>query len=245
MGCPRAQAPKAHRAEAFVEEALRWLPGEDPRPEIEIQTELADPVRAASPTGEPALVLVADDNGDMRDYLRRLLSERYQVEVVTDGEEALKAARRRRPDLILSDVMMPRLDGFGLLRAVRSDPELNDVRWCCSRHGPARRRASRGSRLAPTTISSSPSVRASCLPGSAPISTSRASAGERHGPSRRANSGFGSIFAEASVGIAQTDLSGRYVLVNRKYCDIVGRSMEELLGQPADRADASRRRLPL
>ena len=49
------------------------------------------------------------------------------VETVVNGEEALAAARRRRPDLILSDVMMPRLDGFGLLRDVRADPALSDV----------------------------------------------------------------------------------------------------------------------
>src|SRR6202012_2279183 len=73
------------------------------------------------------LVLLADDNNDMRDYVRRLLAERYQVEAVSDGQAALEAAWRRRPDLILSDVMMPDLDGFGLLQALRNDPKLSDV----------------------------------------------------------------------------------------------------------------------
>ena len=53
------------------------------------------------------VVLLADDNNDMRDYVRRLLAERYQVEAVRDGQAALEAAWRRPPDLILSDVMMP------------------------------------------------------------------------------------------------------------------------------------------
>jgi C4-dicarboxylate-specific signal transduction histidine kinase len=72
-------------------------------------------------------VLVADDNADMLRYVRRLLATRYEVEAVRDGQAALDAARTRRPDLILTDVMMPRLDGFGLLKAVRSDGALRDV----------------------------------------------------------------------------------------------------------------------
>ncbi|MFZ0678359.1 MAG: response regulator, partial [Candidatus Binatus sp.] len=63
----------------------------------------------------------------MRDYLRRLLGERYAVEAVSDGLAALESARRRKPHLVLSDVMMPRLDGLGLLNALRSDGDLRDV----------------------------------------------------------------------------------------------------------------------
>jgi anti-anti-sigma factor len=66
-------------------------------------------------------VLVADDNADMREYLHRLLAPRYAVEVVADGQAALEAALDAPPDLVLSDVMMPRLDGMGLLAALRAD----------------------------------------------------------------------------------------------------------------------------
>ena len=59
----------------------------------------------------------------MRDYVRRLLSQRYIVETVADGEAALAATRAHLPDLVLSDVMMPGLDGFGLLAALRADPQ--------------------------------------------------------------------------------------------------------------------------
>jgi CheY-like chemotaxis protein len=72
-------------------------------------------------------ILLADDNFDMRDYVRRLLGDQYEVEAVADGQEALDAAVRHRPDLILSDVMMPRLDGFGLLDALRRHSELRDI----------------------------------------------------------------------------------------------------------------------
>ncbi len=72
-------------------------------------------------------VLLADDNADMRDYVGRLLSDSYEVLCVSDGLQALEAARRRRPDLILSDVMMPGLDGIGLVHALRNDASLRMV----------------------------------------------------------------------------------------------------------------------
>jgi len=70
---------------------------------------------------------VADDNADMRQYLVRLLADQYSVVAVTDGEAALKKARQQPPDLILSDVMMPRLDGFGLLRELRTEPRTQAI----------------------------------------------------------------------------------------------------------------------
>ena len=123
----RVLASTEPRALAFVEEALRWLPGE-PLAEHAIQNESA--THSFIGTGhstDKALVLIADDNADMRDYLRRLLGDRYAVEAVSDGQAALESARRRKPHLVLSDVMMPRLDGFGLLHALRSDGDLRDV----------------------------------------------------------------------------------------------------------------------
>jgi PAS domain S-box-containing protein len=82
---------------------------------------------AKQPAGARARVLVADDNGDMRQYLCRLLSASYEVEEVADGEAALSVARRRPPDLVLADVMMPGLDGFGLLSELRADPQTKAV----------------------------------------------------------------------------------------------------------------------
>src|SRR6187549_2552279 len=72
-------------------------------------------------------VLLADDNADLRDYVRRLLEVNYEVEVVADGVAALEAARACPPNLIISDVMMPRLDGFGLIQELRKDPVLATV----------------------------------------------------------------------------------------------------------------------
>ena len=80
--------------------------------------------RRAAPPIDVGHVLLADDNTDMRDYARRLLSQRWTVDAVSNGREALAAARARRPDVIVTDVMMPELDGFGLLKELRADPEL-------------------------------------------------------------------------------------------------------------------------
>ncbi len=114
--------PRLMRAEAFLEEALRWLPA-SLFSDLGLDAELAKP---AARDERPRVVL-ADDNADMRDYVRRLLADRYVVEVVVDGEEALAAIRAKRPDLVLTDVMMPRLDGLGLLQTIRADPELRDL----------------------------------------------------------------------------------------------------------------------
>ena len=75
----------------------------------------------------PGRVLIADDNADMRAYLTRLLQARFTVEGVSDRRAALDAARAHPPDVVLSDVMMPRLDGFGLLRELKSDVKLSNV----------------------------------------------------------------------------------------------------------------------
>jgi PAS domain S-box len=72
-------------------------------------------------------LLVVDDNSDMRMYLTRLLSGAFIVTAASDGTEALEAIRTCRPDLVLTDIMMPRLDGFGLLTAIRSDPSLETI----------------------------------------------------------------------------------------------------------------------
>jgi signal transduction histidine kinase len=115
----RTLASTALGATPYVEEALRWLP-EEVLPEAGIPTPGVSSTRGAR-------VLVADDNADMREYLGRLLSQYWTVETVGDGQAALQAAQARHPDLVLADVMMPGLDGFALLRALRGQPETRGV----------------------------------------------------------------------------------------------------------------------
>ncbi|MGC9669638.1 SpoIIE family protein phosphatase [Planosporangium sp. 12N6] len=117
-------------AEPFVQEALRWLPGDPAGPGDGDDPGAASrrtTKAAPGPQGRPARVLVADDNADMREYLRRLLGDRYDATTVSDGHEALVAARADRPDLIVSDVMMPGMDGLELVAALRADPRTASV----------------------------------------------------------------------------------------------------------------------
>ena len=126
---PRTLGSTATGAQPYVQEALRWLPGpaSSTIAHSSMQEDMAAFAETAARPGTRPRVLLADDNADMRAYVRELLLPLYEVELAADGEQALAAALRARPDLILSDVMMPRLDGFGLLRAVRQDEALRDV----------------------------------------------------------------------------------------------------------------------
>ena len=73
-------------------------------------------------------ILIAEDSATQREQLAQLLREHgYSVTAAADGREALAAARRRKPTLIVSDIVMPELDGFGLCRALKSDDGLKDV----------------------------------------------------------------------------------------------------------------------
>src|SRR5262249_37447505 len=78
----------------------------------------------ADARAERATVLLVDDNADMREYVHRLLVPHYDVRTADDGVAALETIRAQPPNLVLSDVMMPRLDGFGLVRKIRADPAL-------------------------------------------------------------------------------------------------------------------------
>ncbi len=116
---------------AQVQEALRWvaeLPARDgpsagspaaPRRDAAAGIGPEAPVRAR--------ILWAEDNADMREYVARLLGSEFDVVPASDGQMALERALADPPDLVLSDVMMPRLDGFGLLRAIRADVRTQQI----------------------------------------------------------------------------------------------------------------------
>ena len=153
-----SDAPRG--AEAYVQEALRWLPEASPEASTAVLSEtlpaqeareergplgsLEVPPEAAwtaSPADEaassetsdggqsgPIRLVVADDNADMRQYLTRLLrAAGHEVTSVADGEQALRAIRAEVPDLVVSDVMMPRIDGLALVAALRADPRTATV----------------------------------------------------------------------------------------------------------------------
>lgn len=102
----------------YITEAAGWLP----------EADLPRPLEGAATEAVPRpLVLVVDDNAAMRGLLAALLAKRFEVRTATDGTDALAAVAAQRPDLVLSDVMMPGLDGFGLLSALKRQPETADL----------------------------------------------------------------------------------------------------------------------
>ncbi|KIG10678.1 response regulator [Caballeronia concitans] len=123
-----SRAEASSGARSYVDAALRWT-SDAANEAIDAISDINAPLAHAE--GDAALtgrVLVVDDNTDLRDYMRRMLaSAGHDVIVAADGAAALEAARALRPEVIVSDVMMPRLDGFGLLRAVREDETLRET----------------------------------------------------------------------------------------------------------------------
>lgn len=134
MGAEHSFASIETRATPYIAEVLRWLPDERSEQVDEWMREAAHHPSTRPPTHPsphspalPARILLADDNADMRHYMRRLLHQQYEIEVVSDGVAALAAIRQQMPDLVLTDVMMPRLDGFGLLQALRANPDTQQI----------------------------------------------------------------------------------------------------------------------
>ncbi|MFN6571046.1 ATP-binding protein [Dendronalium sp. ChiSLP03b] len=125
----------------YVQEAQQWLLEKDTGTQgrgdagnysLSVSSEVCStggtPARNFSPrlnvfASSSTHILLVDDNADMRDYLKRLLQEQWQVEAVKNGADALTAISLQLPDLVLTDVMMPEVDGFQLLRALRADPK--------------------------------------------------------------------------------------------------------------------------
>lgn len=111
---------------AFVQEALSWLPGEAVTQEIGPAStaglDAVEPPPAVSGDAAVGQVLLVDDNRDMREYVEKLLLGRFDVTTAENGRVALEKALANPPDIVLSDVMMPEMDGFQLLNALREQP---------------------------------------------------------------------------------------------------------------------------
>ncbi|MBL7253592.1 SpoIIE family protein phosphatase [Actinoplanes sp. LDG1-01] len=105
-------------ARPYVEEAEHWWAGD------QASGPLPGPAPADRPRGR---ILLVDDNADLRDHLSRLLRPSWEVTTAVDGRAALELAGREQFDLVLTDVMMPRLDGFGLIAALRAGERTRDV----------------------------------------------------------------------------------------------------------------------
>ena len=120
VGSAGSRVPAASGAPGFVEEAMQWLPSPE-------ECEPATPETMAERAASGGRILVVDDNRDMQRFLERLLRNTWVVQTAGDGVEALAMLRSGPFDVVLTDVMMPRMDGFGLLRKIRSAPDLSHL----------------------------------------------------------------------------------------------------------------------
>lgn len=114
-------------AAAYVEEAMNWLPrpqrsGSGAQPPQVLESGSLDEAAAPKP-----VVLLVDDNSDMREYVAGLLSARFRVMTAENGRRALVTMAHQKPDLVLTDIMMPEMDGFALLNAVRQNPATRTI----------------------------------------------------------------------------------------------------------------------
>jgi signal transduction histidine kinase len=111
-------------AAPYIEEISGWIGDIDDAPLPSGKAAKRESARRADPpphADSAERILVVDDNADMRRYLKRILQEHWKVETATDGMLALTRIRKSAPDLVIADLMMPGLDGLGLLRALRDD----------------------------------------------------------------------------------------------------------------------------
>ena len=77
--------------------------------------------------GKEISILIADDNEDIRVYLRSLLSEEYHIWEAEDGEQALAMIQKEMPDLVISDVMMPKMDGIKLCHEIKNQINISHI----------------------------------------------------------------------------------------------------------------------
>ena len=232
-------------AEAYVEEALRWLPANRPN------NETHDPDLPPPPlAGDKPRIVLADDNADMRAYIQRILEEGgYEVEVAENGVAALQAVKNGPlPELVLSDVMMPVMDGFTLLEALRSEDTTKAivVILLSARAGEEARLEGLaagaddylikpfGARELRARVDGAIRLARQRREGAArehslmtEINTERSRAALR-----KSQAHVASFFEQTAAGIAEFDLVGHLSRVNDRYCQLVGRSREQLIGKP-------------
>ncbi|MBV8437611.1 MAG: response regulator [Silvibacterium sp.] len=123
IGGARPPGSTALTAEAYVHEAERWLANAPPSATDDGTFE--ETTLLTEPTADKEVLVIADDNADMRDYLSRLLDKHYRVYTASDGLGAIQAVKQLRPSLVIADVMMAGLDGFAVLRAIRGNTDVS------------------------------------------------------------------------------------------------------------------------
>ena len=177
------------------------------------------------------LVLVADDNADMRQYVVRLLGEHYRTEAVPDGKAALAAALEQTPDLILTAATMPRQDGFGLLKALRADSRTSGVPVIMLSARAGEESRVEGMQEGADDYLVTPfSARELLARVEAHLQMARMRR-EANEVLRTSEKHHRLLFEQTADGIFLADAAGRYVDVNTAGCEMLGYSREEILAR--------------
>jgi len=208
------------RSTVFLDDTLAQQAGHE-------QTTGAAPEQGCSPAVLPdaGLVLIVEDNADMNAFIRQSLKARYRTASAFNGQEGLEMALRLKPDLILTDMMMPLVTGDRMVREMRLHPELDEVPVIM-----LTAKADDDARLSllregvQDYITKPFSVQELLAKAENLIKNSK-----RHAAVLRENQKrFQATFEQAAVGIAHVGLDGRWLLVNNKLCSITGYSPEEI-----------------
>ena len=252
FGCAHLPPDQVHARSAWP--ARAWRGGEYAE---EAMLSLRPDAASVAPIfmpGAPRIVL-ADDNADMRAYIQRILVDAgYQVDAVGDGAAALAAIRTTpAPDLVLTDLMMPGMDGFELLGQLRADAATTGlvVMLISARAGEEARLEGLAAGADDYIVKpfSARELRAR-VDGAIALAGHRRKADERvsallveiekergRAALRETEAHVASFFEQSAAGVAEADLAGRLIRVNERYCEIVGRTREALLGRPGDGFD--------
>lgn len=204
-------------ATSYVQEASSWLRGND---RVDAPSFPISPLASS-----PARIFLIDDNADMRNYLHRILSEFYQVEVFTEGSAALNAARALTPDLVLSDVMMPGMDGFELLKQLRRDSQTREI--------PILLLSARAGEEAAVEGLSAGADDYLIKPFSARELLARVAVNVKLGRSRQdtARRRLDRVLSSVSDFVYTFDLAGRFTYVNQSLLELWQKSFDQAVGK--------------
>jgi PAS domain S-box-containing protein len=170
-------------------------------------------------------ILVVEDNPDMREYLRGILSRGHAVRLAQNGQEGLEMVRQQQPDLIISDVMMPKMNGEQMVEELRRDQNFANIPiiMLTAKIDDASRL-----RLLESLVQGylmKPFLEGELLARVEGLLSTK----QRHSTQlKERERRFEATFEQAAVGMAHVGLDGNWLRVNRKLCEILGYTQEEL-----------------
>jgi len=207
-------------AAPFVLESSRWIRPSAPPPAS------PDAARPHEESPDRQRILVGDDNADMRAYLADILGRDWSTHAVTNGVEALAAVESKPPDLIVTDVMMPVMDGFTLLRRLRTSPKTAQIPIIMLSARAGEEATLEGLDVGADDYLAKPfSARDLLARVRARLDAARA----RSSALRASETRFRHLAESGIIGIAVADAASRVLEANDAFLRMIGRTQEDLL----------------